>query len=1022
MAFTAGSAQILVVPVFTGFQRSASRAVGQMMPPVGKAAGKQVSAGVTAAGTTAATGFAGRLQRGIARTRGAIGKAGRAIGSQLTGSVSGAGVTAASGFMGTFTKTLAPLAAAAGLGSLLGKGFTRLANIEDAEAKLRGLGHSAETVQQVMDNALKSVEGTAFGLDEAAGVAAGLLAAGVKPGEELERVLKGVGDAATIGGTSMSEMGAIFNKVAAGGVIQGEEIAQLSDRGIPILQLLGEQMGVTALEAKEMASRGEVSFADFAAAMDAGMGGAALKSGETTRGTLRNVGAAWSRFGANIMENVFPLIKQAGAGLIDFFDNTLTPAFDRLVGWVSENKDWLLPVAKGVAATVGAFMGLRLAILGVNLALNFLRTNWLILALTAIVAGVIYLWNNVDGFREAVTAAWNNYIKPALTAFWAFVTETLVPAVLNFWNNVVKPAWAGISAAISWAWSNVIQPALSAIWNFVANILAPVILWFAQNIVIPYWTFLANAIKWAWDNVISPAFNAIRGFIVNVLAPVIKWLWNNVVKPAFEGISFAVQVAWNVLKFIFDLIKWTIENVVAPPIKWLWNNVVSPVFGWIGDKVSTVWNDVIKPALSALASFVQDTVAPGIEKGAEKIGEIWDTVKGFFAKPINWVLDTVWNNGIKKVFDNVSDAIGSDARLPAATLIPGYAKGGLAKGWAIVGEEGPELVNFASPSRVYDAKKTRVMLGKDADTDAIDYGLPMGGGLWDDIQNIFRVKKLADEQVQDNAIKWVRGGLAAAAGLIFKPIQSLMDKIPVLDSGFGGMVKDTATFAIDKVLDWVRGNDEVESAKGVGSLGKTDGKWMVPLPKGSYRVGRGGAGHGYPSQDLPAPGGTPVLATLAGVVQSIRRMSTSYGNHIRVAHGDGLSSLYAHLSSIAVKVGQRVAQGARLGGVGTTGNSTGNHLHFEVLRNARRVEPASLMSFDSGGYLPPGFTMAYNGTRKPEPVFTSGDFDRLAGSGGPRQANYFNLDGAAVTESAKRYASEVIKLQARADALAAWGG
>lgn len=1014
MAYTAGAAQVLVAPVFTGFQKSAARQVGTIMPPVGRAAGKAVSTGVTAAGATAATGFTGRFQRGVARARGAISSVGRTIGSQLTGSVGAAGAVAAGGFMGSFAKSIGPLAAAAGLGNLLSSGFSRLANIEDAEAKLRGLGHSAETVQKVMDNALKSVEGTAFGLDEAAGVAAGLLAAGVKPGEELERVLKGVGDAATIGGTSMSEMGAIFNKVAAGGVIQGEEIAQLSDRGIPILQLLGEQMGVTALEAKEMASEGKIGFDEFAAAMEAGMGGAALKSGETTRGTLRNVAAAWSRFGANIMEKVFPLIKQAGQSLINFFDNTLTPAFQRLVGFVSENRDWLVPVAKGVAATIGAFTGLRLAILGVNLALNFLRSNWLVLALTAIVAGVIYLWNNVEGFRTAVTTAWTRYIYPALSAFWTFVTKTLVPAVLSFWNNVVRPVWAQVSAAIRTAWTNYIYPALSAIWGFITNTLAPAILWFAQNIVIPYWTFLANAIRWAWTNVISPAFNAIRSFIQNFLAPAIMWLWRNVVQPAFAGISFAVRTAWNVLKFVFDLIKWTIEKVVAPPVRWLWNNVISPVFGWIGDKVSTVWNDVIKPALSALASFVEDTVAPGIQKGADAIGAIWDTVKGFFAKPINWVLRTVWNNGIKKVFDKVSDAIGSDARLPAATLIPGYAKGGLAKGWAIVGEEGPELVNFAAPSRVYDAKKTRVMLGNQ---EAVDYGLPMGG-FWDDVKLRWDAWRGVENAKADVAADWIRGGLAAAAGLVFKPIRALLNNLGLFKSSFGETVKDTANFGIDKLLAWVRGKDE-EADKEVGDLGgkgKVSGRWMVPLPRGSYRVGRGGGAHGYASQDLPAPGGTPVLSTLAGVVQSIRRMSTSYGNHIRVAHGGGWSSLYAHLSSIAVRVGQKVAQGARLGGVGTTGNSTGNHLHFEVLQNARRVEPASLMSFDAGGYLPPGFTMAYNGTRKPEPVFTSRDYAALA-AGSARQENHFHLDGAAVARVAKEYAREVSNQQMRAAAL-----
>src|SRR5674476_8622 len=127
-------------------------------------------------------------------------------------------------------------AAVAGLvGTTLVKGFQRLSSIENATAKLEGLGHSAAEVQLIMDNALASVKGTAFGLDEAATIAATTVAAGIKPGQDLEKTLRLVADAATISGGSLAEMGAIFNKVAASNKIQGDVIAQLNDAGIPIV-------------------------------------------------------------------------------------------------------------------------------------------------------------------------------------------------------------------------------------------------------------------------------------------------------------------------------------------------------------------------------------------------------------------------------------------------------------------------------------------------------------------------------------------------------------------------------------------------------------------------------------------------------------------------------------------------------------------------------------------------------------------------------------------------------------------
>src|SRR5690606_24038796 len=160
------------------------------------------------------------------------------------------------------------------------------------EGKLTGLGHSAKTVEKIMGNALSSVKGTAFGLDEASTVAASAVAAGIKPGRDLTRNLKLVADAATIAGTDMGSMGGIFNKVAASNKVQMDVINQLHDAGVPALALLADQMGVTSEEASKMASAGKIDFATFQAAMESGMGGAALESGNTFSGAMDNVMAS----------------------------------------------------------------------------------------------------------------------------------------------------------------------------------------------------------------------------------------------------------------------------------------------------------------------------------------------------------------------------------------------------------------------------------------------------------------------------------------------------------------------------------------------------------------------------------------------------------------------------------------------------------------------------------------------------------------------------------------------------------
>lgn len=93
--------------------------------------------------------------------------------------------------------------------------------------------------------------------------------------------------------------------------------------------------------------------------------------------------------------------------------------------------------------------------------------------------------------------------------------------------------------------------------------------------------------------------------------------------------------------------------------------------------------------------------------------------------------------------------------------------------------------------------------------------------------------------------------------------------------------------------------------------------------------------------DIAAPGGTPILAAADGTVtiaNAIDSWGGGYGYHIKVKHNDTYDTLYAHCSSICVTVGQEVKQGEVIGYVGTTGNSTGNHLHFEVWQNGGRTD------------------------------------------------------------------------------------
>ena len=218
---------------------------------------------------------------------GGIGKAAQSIGGKLSKFVT--------------APALAATTALAGMS--LSKGFSRLKSIDEAKAKLTGLGNSAEQVKEIMKNANASVKGTAYGLDEAATTAASAVAAGVKPGKELTRYLSLTADAAAASGASMADMGRVINKVQTSQHAYTEEINMLADRGLPIYQWLADECHKSADAVKDMASKGEISSAMFLKAIEKNIGGAAAIIGENSfTGALSNVQASISRIGANFLD------------------------------------------------------------------------------------------------------------------------------------------------------------------------------------------------------------------------------------------------------------------------------------------------------------------------------------------------------------------------------------------------------------------------------------------------------------------------------------------------------------------------------------------------------------------------------------------------------------------------------------------------------------------------------------------------------------------------------------------------
>ncbi len=122
------------------------------------------------------------------------------------------------------------------------------------------------------------------------------------------------------------------------------------------------------------------------------------------------------------------------------------------------------------------------------------------------------------------------------------------------------------------------------------------------------------------------------------------------------------------------------------------------------------------------------------------------------------------------------------------------------------------------------------------------------------------------------------------------------------------------------------------------------GSGFIWPTNGPHTISGNDYGPGHLGIDISAPEGTPILAASAGVVVIAQGgYNYGYGNFVEIDHGNGYATIYAHLSQINVSVCEGVGAGQLVGSAGSTGNSTGSHLHFEIRNGGANINPWELL-------------------------------------------------------------------------------
>lgn len=515
---------------------------------------------------------------------------------------------------------------AGGITALAAKGgFTRALNIENAQAKLKGLGHDSASVTEIMNDALASVKGTAFGLGDAATVAASLSASGIKEGDQLTKVLKTVADTAQISGRSLTDIGMIFGSVAARGKLQGDDMLQLMSSGIPVLQMLGKHLNKTSAEVSDMVSDGKIDFQTFADAMQEGLGGAAQSAGTTFAGALANVKAALSRLGETaatpVLNGLRGLFNQA-IPLIDAFTAAASPTLEKVGAGLQKGLEQAIP-------TVTAFFDK----LGKSQTVQQFASY-----LASLKDDLKELGSSLSG---AAGAVWN-VISGPLSELYNQAKGQL-PAIADGFKTLLH-AVSGLLDYVS-AHADAIIPLAKGIIAFVLA---------SKGIGAVSAGF--KALPAALDGIsrsatgITTAAKGISGFVnlatdLGGIGPALKATAGNfgIVQTAvgtFRTVTTAARTTWGLFTGLlaanpFVLVIAGITAVVAA-LTWfftqtetgkqLWNSFATWFTG--------IWNQIstaCQPALQAIGTFITQTMS--------QIQQIWQT--GWTL--ITTILQNIWN-------------------------------------------------------------------------------------------------------------------------------------------------------------------------------------------------------------------------------------------------------------------------------------------------------------------------------------------------------------------------------------------
>ena len=611
----------------------------------------------------------GEVERDAART-------GSRMGSSLATGIS-TGVAAVTSLLG---------------GLALKGGFTRALAIDNAQAKMKALGYSTTQVQDVMNSALVSVKGTAFGLGDAASLATQLIAGGIKPGQDLARALGNTADLAAVANVSLGDLSPVMGQLASSSHLYTQDLLQLQQRGLPVFSWLADSLGKTQSEVRDMVSSGDVSFAQLQTAIETHIGGAA-KATDSFKASWSNVLAALSRTGAvvatpalgmlkGIFDQAIPAIDAVSAKitplvatLTDKFAPIVSDVAARISKWVQSTggltssfsglSSILLPLGGAIAAIGGG--GLASAIPGIGKMLPAISgpMGLLLGTIAALVTQSPELKTALGDAFFSLGGALQNLaplfpvlvdvatsLANTLGGALATVISTAVVPLIQMLANTVLPALLPVIVAVlglvtdlAYRFGGQLATAIAAI--------APMLLSLATAILPPIISALAATAQWMTQNAdltSSLAVALLAGAVALKAFMVIKSLitaftaWGGIVR-----VGIAIQTAWNavlaanpigiiivaVAALVAGLVYFFTQTALGHQVWASFVTFLGTAWAWLQAAAAATWA-AIQAATAPVVAWFQTYVAP-------LFSALGDLVAAVFSR-IGQVVSFFWTN------------------------------------------------------------------------------------------------------------------------------------------------------------------------------------------------------------------------------------------------------------------------------------------------------------------------------------------------------------------------------------------